>query len=226
MKLAAFLLVAAQLSPAPAPPTAIDTGRPRVNLGSYFSTDDYPVMAWIGEEEGTVRFRLAIDPEGRVSACEVTETSGSLSLDQRTCEILTLRARYNPARDATGAPASGTNFRLRDLASAARSHGTGRLRPTAGATALRRSEALFRHARLSAGCAARPRGRNRRLRCDRPPVRTGSGLRRHALERLGRTGRGTCAIFFTRVRYTPAQESAVQPTTGKDIRHVTWRLPG
>ena len=69
-------------APAAAAPTAASQGPPRrrrrrrggraaaaraANLGSYFSTDDYPAARSGPEAEGTTRFSLAIVPDGRVS---------------------------------------------------------------------------------------------------------------------------------------------------------------
>lgn len=81
--------------------------RARANLGSYFSTDDYPVEALRRGSQGTVKFELQIDTSGRVSNCTVTDSSGDETLDQVTCSILRERTRYTPARDAEGRPTVG-----------------------------------------------------------------------------------------------------------------------
>ena len=81
--------------------------RARANLGSYFSTDDYPAAALRAEAEGTTRFSLAIGPDGRVTNCTVTGSSGNSALDSATCRILRSRARYTPARDQNRNPTSG-----------------------------------------------------------------------------------------------------------------------
>lgn len=95
--------------PTPPPPRIVQPVRARSNLTSYFSDDDYPPSALRAEEQGTTGFRLTIGPDGRVSACEVTSSSGSSALDQATCRILRSRARYTPARDQNGNPTSGTD---------------------------------------------------------------------------------------------------------------------
>jgi protein TonB len=95
--------------PTPPPPRIVQPVRARANLTSYFSDDDYPPSALRAEEQGTTGFRLTIGPDGRVSACEVTSSSGSSALDQATCRILRSRARYTPARDQNGNPTSGTD---------------------------------------------------------------------------------------------------------------------
>lgn len=82
---------------------------PRANLTSYFSDDDYPAEALRNDEQGVVAFSLTISLEGRVSRCTITGSSGSASLDETTCRILTERARYAPARDAAGHPTEGAD---------------------------------------------------------------------------------------------------------------------
>lgn len=91
----------------PPPPRFIPPQRARANLNSYFSEDDYPALALRGYHEGTVGFSLRISTSGRVSACQVTASSGSGPLDAATCRILRSRARYTPARDWAGNPAEG-----------------------------------------------------------------------------------------------------------------------
>jgi protein TonB len=81
---------------------------PRANIGSYISNDDYPVSALSRNEEGSVRFRLTVGADGRVTNCVITSTSGSAALDNATCRIMRSRARFTPARSASGDPTSGT----------------------------------------------------------------------------------------------------------------------
>ena len=93
--------------PPPPPVRTVPPQRARANLNSYFSTDDYPAAALRGNDQGTTGFSLTIGPNGRVTDCSVTASSGSSALDQATCRILRSRARYTPARDASGNPTSG-----------------------------------------------------------------------------------------------------------------------
>lgn len=96
-------------APPPPPPRVVPPQRARANLNSYFSADDYPAAALRGNDQGTTSFRLTIGPNGRVTDCAVTGSSGSAALDQATCRILRSRARYTPARDSSGNPSSGTD---------------------------------------------------------------------------------------------------------------------
>lgn len=72
------------------------------NLASYFSADDYPADAVARGLGGTTRFSLLIDEKGAVADCMVIETSGQASLDTQSCAVIRRRARFTPARDASG----------------------------------------------------------------------------------------------------------------------------
>lgn len=86
------------------PKNAIPKGYP----GSWVGFYDYPSQALLEEREGTTRFRLTIGPDGRVSGCEVTGSSGSPDLDSTTCAKVWVRARFAPATDSEGNPTIGT----------------------------------------------------------------------------------------------------------------------
>ena len=83
--------------------------RARANLASYISDSDYPPSALRNNEEGVTDFRLTIGPDGRVTNCTITSSSGSRALDNATCSILRRRARYSPARDQYGNPTTDTD---------------------------------------------------------------------------------------------------------------------
>ena len=91
----------------PAPATRPGAARPRANLASYLSADDYPPSAARNNEEGQVVFILDISAEGRVTNCTVTLSSGSAALDSATCRIMRSRARYTPARNLRGEAIAG-----------------------------------------------------------------------------------------------------------------------
>lgn len=94
--------------PQPAPPRKVEAARAKANLASYVSNADYPAAALRSEDEGTTRFRLTVAPDGKVSACTVTQSSGSRVLDEATCRIMKRRARFTPARGSDGRPTSDT----------------------------------------------------------------------------------------------------------------------
>ncbi len=94
--------------PAPPPPRVSQAARAKGNLPALFSTEDYPQSAIRNEESGTTGVRLTIGTDGRVSGCDVTQSSGSSALDSTTCNILRRRARFTPAKDQAGNPISDT----------------------------------------------------------------------------------------------------------------------
>ena len=94
--------------PPPPPPRTVEPARARANLASYVSNDDYPSSALRNNEEGTTGFRLTVGPNGRVTSCTVTSSSGSSALDNATCRIMRSRARFTPARDSNGQPTTDT----------------------------------------------------------------------------------------------------------------------
>ena len=84
-------------------------GKPStIGLLSLFSSDDYPAEAMRKEETGTVAARISVDDKGKVTGCEVTETSKSPSLDAVTCSVFMERAKFRPALDAKGKAVAGS----------------------------------------------------------------------------------------------------------------------
>ena len=63
---------------------------------------DYPSDAAARGMEGTVSVEYFILPDGHPSECKITHSSGSASLDQTTCRLITERFRYRPSFDASG----------------------------------------------------------------------------------------------------------------------------
>ncbi|MBU1756515.1 MAG: energy transducer TonB [Alphaproteobacteria bacterium] len=63
---------------------------------------DYPVAALRSQEEGEVVMQVEVDETGRVNACEVTQSSGSVALDEAACEGMSAYARYQPALNENG----------------------------------------------------------------------------------------------------------------------------
>ena len=88
--------------PAPPPPPRIEPARANANLSSYISNDDYPPDAQRNGQQGTTGFRLEVGPNGRVTNCEITSSSGSRDLDSAVCRIMKSRAKFTPAHDSTG----------------------------------------------------------------------------------------------------------------------------
>ncbi|MEO6716180.1 MAG: energy transducer TonB [Novosphingobium sp.] len=94
---------------APPPPRFSAKGAvPKGNPGSWATTNDYPSRALREEREGTASFRVAVGPDGRVTDCQITGSSGHADLDAATCENVRRRARFAPAMDGEGNPTTGT----------------------------------------------------------------------------------------------------------------------
>ena len=94
---------------APPPPRFQPKGAaPRGNPGSWATTNDYPSRALREEREGTTSFRVSVGPDGRVTDCQVTSSSGSPDLDEATCANVRRRARFTPAMDGEGNPTTGS----------------------------------------------------------------------------------------------------------------------
>jgi len=89
-----------QADPKPAPRS---TTPPKfLNKYEVFNLDNYPYWAKSQDEEGTVSISVEVSPAGTVTSCRVTRSSGSANLDLGTCDLITERARFAPARDAKG----------------------------------------------------------------------------------------------------------------------------
>lgn len=96
--------------PPPAPPPAVAATRasPRSAPGSWLSDADYPSRAQREERSGTAGFRLQIAPDGRVTDCTITSSTGHSDLDEATCRLLPRRARFKPAKGTDGQPMADT----------------------------------------------------------------------------------------------------------------------
>lgn len=96
--------------PAPPPPPSQARGATPDGLSRWSARiqEQYPPRAVRDEIEGRVGVRVGIGPDGRVSSCSVTSSSGSSILDEAACSGMTRYARFNPALDDAGNPTSGT----------------------------------------------------------------------------------------------------------------------
>ncbi len=96
--------VVAPPPPPPAPKVAAQKATPRGSPGSWVTDADYPSRAQREERSGTTGFRLEIGPDGRVTNCTVTSSSGHADLDAETCRLLPRRARFKAAVGSDGQP--------------------------------------------------------------------------------------------------------------------------
>jgi protein TonB len=95
-------------APRPSPSFTPRLARPRNSPSGWLSTDDYPRGPLVDEIEGVAAYRLIVGTNGRVSACEVTRSTGNAQLDAATCKFIERRARFEPATDETGAKVVGS----------------------------------------------------------------------------------------------------------------------
>jgi protein TonB len=96
--------------PPPPPPPSQARGATPDGLGRWSARiqEQYPPRAVRDEIEGRVGVRVAIGPNGRVSECSVSNSSGSSILDEAACAGMRNYARFNPALDAAGNPTTGS----------------------------------------------------------------------------------------------------------------------
>ena len=94
--------------PAPPPPPRQSQARSLTgSLQGLFSADDYPPSALDNNEQGTVTVSLTIGPSGRVTGCSPSGSASS-TLKSATCRLVTARARFSPAQDASGNPTTSS----------------------------------------------------------------------------------------------------------------------
>jgi protein TonB len=89
----------------PPPPVLPKLGRlaePGTGRAGWVTPDDYPPQTLREGVTGTVGISVAIGIDGRVTACEVTRSSGNAQLDDATCRLYARRARFRPALDNEG----------------------------------------------------------------------------------------------------------------------------
>jgi protein TonB len=88
----------------PPPPRVIQTAKAKGSLQGLIGEGDYPDSALEAGVGGTVRVRLEISAQGRVTGCSVQKSAGNSALDRATCSVLTRRARFTPAIGNDGNP--------------------------------------------------------------------------------------------------------------------------
>lgn len=85
------------------------TADPRLlNQGSAFPDTAYPADARAARKEGTTRVKVSVARDGTLSACAVIISSGTPSLDLKTCAQLKAQGRFAPGRDVMGKATAGS----------------------------------------------------------------------------------------------------------------------
>lgn len=77
---------------------------PPQHIKGWLHNSDYPREAKEAGIEGTLTIIVTIEPNGRVSNCNIVRSSGSGILDHTTCRLVQERYRYRPALDPQGRP--------------------------------------------------------------------------------------------------------------------------
>jgi protein TonB len=105
------VIAAPSAPPAPPPPAPSKArGASPKGQGGWAARiqSNYPTRAAREEREGRVGVRVSIGPDGKVSSCSVSSSSGSPDLDEAACDGMTRYARFNPALDDAGNPTTGS----------------------------------------------------------------------------------------------------------------------
>jgi TonB family protein len=68
--------------------------------------DDYPPEALKLGQQGAPKVAVQIDVKGKPTGCRVIESSGSSSLDEASCTMLS-KLKFKPAKDENGEAVEG-----------------------------------------------------------------------------------------------------------------------
>ena len=104
------LVIPPPAPPAPPPPPSLARGATAKGQSRWARriSENYPSRALREEVEGNVGVTVSVGANGRVSGCRVVRSSGSKVLDDAACKGMSRYARFNPALDAAGNPATGS----------------------------------------------------------------------------------------------------------------------
>ncbi len=91
--------------PEPFKPVALS---PRNDPSRWLTDRDYK-SNWIRKEMfGSASFTLSVGTNGRVENCSITRSTGHAELDAATCQLVSKRARFTPAKNGLGEPVGGS----------------------------------------------------------------------------------------------------------------------
>ncbi|MES2020328.1 MAG: energy transducer TonB [Pseudomonadota bacterium] len=89
----------------------VPTPKPRTEIATWLSTDDYPSEAMASHSEGTSVIVWTIQPNGLIGDCRIVQSSGSKPLDDTACRAFKKRGRYAAVIDRDGKPATAHAMR-------------------------------------------------------------------------------------------------------------------
>ena len=90
----------------PQPVRAKPIGSP----ATWVMASDYPAESRAAGESGSVTTRIEVDATGKVTGCTVATSSGYPRLDQKTCELVMQRGKYEPALSPKGKAIPSTSM--------------------------------------------------------------------------------------------------------------------
>jgi len=93
--------------PPPPPPPPRQAARAPVHRSGTITNDDYPASAIRAEAQGTTTISMTVGPDGRVTGCTVSRSSGNGALDSTACSLAQRRFRFTPAQDENGNNVAG-----------------------------------------------------------------------------------------------------------------------
>ncbi|ANI77134.1 hypothetical protein EP837_00695 [Sphingobium sp. EP60837] len=91
------------------PPSKLDRSKPipRSSPFSWITPEDSDLFPRFNSVNGTTKYTLHIDAEGKVVRCEVTSSDAPQEWNAIACNLLSTRARFLPALDANGQLTAG-----------------------------------------------------------------------------------------------------------------------
>ena len=102
-----YVVIAASLAVTACQTTPKSLASPPVpanDPAKWVTSNDYPYHTF---HEGIAKAELIVGANGRVSDCNIVESSGHAMLDRATCRWLPRRARFIPAKNNKGEPIVG-----------------------------------------------------------------------------------------------------------------------
>lgn len=203
---------------------------------------DYPETAVKEGRHGSTVIAFDVLASGKVANCKILRSSGSADLDAASCNLISDRARYEPAVDSAGSPKTvSTGITIHWIMPGQRQ--------TAADLPIGKSDLRILHASTDAGPhtgsarATAPRrlaisdaakypkkamddGEQGRVDTVVDVDRKGKPVKCTVIRTSGyeRLDRATCKFALSKLRFEPATDHDGKPTTGRELFYVDWRL--
>ncbi|MFN3619596.1 energy transducer TonB [Sphingorhabdus sp.] len=197
--------------------------KPRGNPGLWVTMNDYPSVALQKEMEGISGFSLIVGPDGSVSDCMITSSSGFSELDEATCTNVKRRARFEPAVDASG------NLTTGKYANRVRWKIPGvvpEISLPRGPSMLGKTWAQVIAADFPQIALAEKRQGKVKIELAVSPAGAIENCKVLESSTHADLDAETCKIAVTKAQFSPALDINGQPTVGRVQTEVNWRIPG